>query len=64
MTIIKLDWKVAELIASYYEFPTAVFLLEEREAQKILHGTRRTQFRKAHEKLEQIKEILGDNDGK
>ena len=55
---IKLDLEVAKLIASYYQFPTAVFLLDIKDAKKMLKGTRKAKFGRAWEKLEQIKEII------
>jgi len=60
--IIEIEFEKLKLIADYYELPLAVFFMsvDELKELKAKEGTRMKAIRKELEKLERIREIIGE----
>ena len=57
---VKIEWRLLERIAEYYEFPTAVFL-SDFDNFADLPTTRNKSLQKKVEKFNKIKEIVEDD---
>ena len=60
--IIEIEFEKLKLIADYYELPLAVFFMsvDELKELKAKEGSRMKAIRKELEKLERIREIIGE----
>ena len=60
--IIEIELEKLKLIADYYELPLVVFFMsiDELKELKAKEGTRMKAIRKELEKLERIREIIGE----
>jgi hypothetical protein len=57
-TSVRLSWGMCELIARYYEFPTAVFLMTDEDKMMALVGTRKDSIKKRIAVLENLKKEI------